>query len=118
MHVIQDVILILQTGCMFCAAVNIDYVISAFRRVRGKMQIDSVKQHRLYGSSVGKGEEASRQQVISYMDGDMIYHTATFNNCRYSLEHRVTRYSLPSGDYIRTDGNRKEGDDLGKLPTF
>lgn len=107
-----------RDGCMSYMTANIDYVISAVRGIRGKKQIDSVKQHRLYGSSVGQGEEVSRQQVVSNIDGGMIYHTVNFSSGRYVPANKVVKYSLPSGDYLRTDGNRKEGDDLGKLPSF
>ena len=48
----------------------------------------------------------------------MIYYTVIFNGGRYVPANKVVKYSLPGGDYIRTDGNRKEGDDLGKLPSF
>jgi hypothetical protein len=98
---------------------NIDYVISAVRHSRGQKRIiDSVKQHRLYGNSVGQGEEASREKVISNIDGGMIYYTAVFSSGRFTLGDKVIKYSLPSGDYIRTDGNRIEGDNLGSLPPF
>jgi hypothetical protein len=103
---------------MFCVARNIDYVISAVRRSGGKNQIESVRQHRLYGDSIGQGEEASRHQVILNMDAGMVYYTVTFKNDRYALWDRVVKYSLPGGKYIRTDGNRKEGDNLGKLPSL
>lgn len=98
---------------------NIDYVISAIRHSRGQKRIiDSVKQHRLYVNSVGQCEEASRKQVISNIDVGMIYYTAVFTNGRFTLGDRVIKYPLPSGDYIRTDGNRTEGDNLGSLPPF
>lgn len=72
---------------MFYVAVNIDYVISAVERAKSKKQIDSVKQHRLYGSGVGQGEEASRQQVISNMGSGIIYiyYTVTFSKGEYVL---------------------------------
>lgn len=115
---LHDIILILQTGYRCCVAANIDYVISAVRRRGDKKRIESVKQHRLYGDSIGQGEEASRHQVILNMDAGMTYYTVTFRNGRYVLLDRVAKYSLPSGKYIRTDGNRKEGDNLGRLSIF
>ncbi|MEM3095182.1 MAG: DUF3892 domain-containing protein [Nitrososphaera sp.] len=99
-------------------AVNIDYVISAVRRAKSKKQIDSVKQHRLYGSSVGQGEEASRQQAISNIDAGMIYYTITFSKGRYALGERVIKYAHGNTDYIRTDNKRIASDSLGNLPTF
>lgn len=107
-----------------CVKTNIDYVISAARYRRKKKRtakiVDSVKQHRLYGNSiVGQGEEASRQHVISNVDVGMIYYTVIFSkDGRFALKNKITKYSFPSGDYIRTDGNKTKGDNLGDLPTF
>lgn len=97
---------------------NIDYVITAVRHNSDRKRIDSIKQHRLYGNSVGQGEKASREQVISNIDGGMIYYTAVFINGRFTLGDKVIKCSFPSGDYIRTDGSRTEGDNLGSLPQF
>ncbi|HEX7031810.1 MAG TPA: DUF3892 domain-containing protein [Nitrososphaera sp.] len=103
---------------------KIDFVISAARYRRRNKKIaarilDSVKQHRLYGNSVvGQGEIVSRQDVISNMDVGMIYYTAIFNDGKFVLKNRVTKYSSPEEDFVRTDSEKTKGDDLGDLPTF
>ncbi len=103
---------------------KIDFVISAARYRRGNRKataiiVDSVKQHRLYGNSiVGQGEVVSRQQVISNLGVGMIYYTAIFNNGRFVLKNKIAKYSFPEGDFMRADGEKTRGDNLGDLPTL
>jgi hypothetical protein len=110
--------------CTFCVSADIDYVISAVRRGRGKMKgkegtIISVKQHRLYGNSVGQAEEASHEQVISNIDAGMVYYTATLRNGRYVLGEKVVKYVHGNTNYIRVDTDKRiASDSLGSLPTF
>lgn len=103
---------------------KIDFVISAarYRRMSKKVSVrivDSVKHHRLYGNSVvGQGEIVSRQNVISNLDVGMIYYTAIFKEGKFVLKNKIIKYSLPEGDFIRTDGENARGDNLGDLPSF
>jgi len=97
-----------------------DYLISAVRYDSEHLHINKVKGYEAReGRKVGDPFESSRQEVIENIKSKKVYITIIKreDNKWYEGE-KVHIIVIDETEYIRTDQNQEECDNLGNLPKF
>jgi hypothetical protein len=96
-----------------------DYLVSKVKYSNKPKRVISFKVHKFTGDSVGKEEVWTRSKVIEFMDKNETFYTIFKNpNGRMDKGPQVKKVIINNADYLRTDDNKTEEDDLGKLPLF
>lgn len=96
-----------------------DYGISAVRYDKDKKHIEKVKVHTDNGDTIGPGSEWKRDSVVKSLEDDKTFVTITkSSDDKWKKGTDVHIIEVNSKKYIRTDGNKKESDNLGSLPEF
>jgi len=93
------------------------FVITHVRYNQAGTRIIKVKRRPDLGSKLGSSVERTRGQIVTAIGKGYRYVTATYND-GWIKGDRVIRYVLDDEYFIRTDGNKKKSDNLGKLPKF
>ena len=100
---------------------NPDYVITEVSYDNDHSRITHVKRVVYDDSENTFGSESvtSRQTVVSSIEsGDEYYTVPTDGNGGYTWGDSVDVVNINGEKFIRTDGNRVRGDNLGELPEF
>jgi hypothetical protein len=96
-----------------------DYLISKVRYNEGETHIEAVLVHADTGDTVGGGEERSRQWVVGLLEDDSSFMTIyRTTEGRWKRGAEVRAITIGGVKYIRTDADRTEKDNLGRLPQF
>ena len=96
-----------------------DYCISEVRYDSNNKHIDKVKVHEDKGDKMGSASEWSRAAVVTSIEDKKTFVTITKNsegNWKKGAEVGIIHVNLKK--YLRTDRDKTESDNLGKLPTF
>ena len=94
------------------------FVITHVRYNQAETRIIKVKRRRDLGDSLDVAVVRTRNQVVTAIGKKYTYVTATNTSEGYVKGDKVIRYVLGGEYFIRTEGNKKKTDNLGKLPKF
>jgi hypothetical protein len=96
-----------------------DYLVSKVKYGVKPKRIISLKVHQLNGSSVGKEEIWTRSKLIEHIDKNKIFFTI-FQNANKQMDKgsQINKIVINNVDYLRTDSNKTEEDNLEKLQEF
>lgn len=96
-----------------------DFLISAVRYDKDKKHIFKVKKHEDKGDNVGSAETVARTVVVSELKKGYTYMTIyKGDEGKWKKGEDVRIITVNNKEYIRTDANEKEADNLGNLPEF
>lgn len=95
-----------------------DYLISSVRYDADHTHIEKVKTHEDLGEEVGKFYEEDRKTVVENLHKDKTYCTIKKGNEGWKKGALVGIIKVKNIEYIRTDKNETEADNLGELPEF
>lgn len=96
-----------------------DFGISAVRYDVNHKHIVSVMAHPDNGDTIGTGEVQSRQKVIANIKLGLTYVTIIrSNDGKWKLGQPVKIVKINGVEYIKTDSNSTERDNLENLPEF
>src|SRR5690242_18043093 len=96
-----------------------DYLVLRVRYNSSKTHIDQVEVAPDKGDSIGSKITWDREKVVTAIKDETTFVTARLNSSdKYERGEDVRRYRVNNKDYLRTDGNSKDSDNLGKLPEF
>lgn len=96
-----------------------DFLISAVRYNADHDYIDKVKTHEDEGDEVGSFYEEKRETVISNLKKGKTYMTILKNKeGKWNKGASVEIIRVNNKEFIRTDKNQTESDNLGELPEF
>ncbi len=95
-----------------------DFVITRVRYNKSETRIIKVIRRIDQVDKLGNPLERTRSQIVTAIGKGYSYVTATHKNDGWYKGDRVIRYTLDGEYFIRTDGNKKKSDNLGKLQRF
>lgn len=95
-----------------------DYLISAVRYDANHTHIDKVEIREDKGEKIGVPYEETRPAVISNHKKGKTYCTITKGKDGWNKGAMVEILSVNGKEFIRTDKNQIEADNLGELPEF
>ena len=96
-----------------------DYCISAVRYDDEKTHIVRVRVHVDNGDTIADAKEWTRQSVVSSLEDGKSFVTITkSSDGKWKKGEDVHIIEVKGKKYIRTDANKRESDNLGKLPEF
>ncbi|PIY89580.1 MAG: DUF3892 domain-containing protein [Nitrosopumilales archaeon CG_4_10_14_0_8_um_filter_34_8] len=95
-----------------------NFVITHVRYNQTETRIIKIKRRSDLGDKLGSPVERTRGQIVTAIGNGYTYVTATYADNKWSKGDRVIRYNLEGEYFIRTDGNKKKSDNLGRLPKF
>jgi hypothetical protein len=95
-----------------------DYLISAVRYDGDNSHIIKVKTHVDTGDGVDKPFEEKRETVISKLKNGKEYCTIIKKDGNWKRGQMVHIVQVKGNEYIRTDKNETDKDNLGSLPEF
>jgi len=96
-----------------------DFGISAVRYSSDEAYIDKIKVHEDKDIKIGPGIEKTRKQVIAGMKLGQTYVTILKDNDGKWKRGQGVHIIVVDGEgFIRTDANKKKGDNLENLPEF
>lgn len=93
------------------------FIITHVRYNSSRTRIIKVIRRKDLGDKLGNPIERTRGQIVTAIGKGYTYATATYDD-GWIKGDRVIRYYLDDEYFIRTDGNKKKSDNLGKLPKF
>ena len=93
-----------------------DYVITAVEYNSQRTHIVAVEVHEDLGSSLGAASRIIRQKVVDLIKSRKSFITATKSNDKWTKGEEVRIIKIGSSEFIKTDNNSVEKDNLGKLP--
>ena len=98
---------------------KIDFLISKVRYNDEHTHIIKVISHKNTEKGFEKGFEETREKVISKLKDEKIYFTIYKKpNGKWKKGEKVHIIKIKNKEYIRTDNNKTEKDNLGNLPEF
>jgi len=95
-----------------------DYCISQVQYNEKHTHIVKVMVHKDQGETIGGAEEWLREQVIKALNDNKTFVTIVKSDGKWSKGQEVRRVTINRTDYIRTDKNQTEADNLENLPEF
>ncbi|MGB5100250.1 MAG: DUF3892 domain-containing protein [Methanothrix sp.] len=95
-----------------------DYAIVGVSYSDGGKHILKVKILEDTGERLTNEQIVARLNVVSLLDGGNTIITVYQKDGKWQKGDRVGIVEINRVKYIRTDGNKKEADNLGSLPTF
>ena len=99
-------------------SVSANYIITAVRLDSTDTRIDSVRRHRHTNGRMGDAEVATRTKIAYDIQSGLSHITAYEQNGKWYWGDNVSVLNIRGRDFIRTDGNKIERDNLGNLPRF
>jgi hypothetical protein len=93
-----------------------DYVITAVVYNSQHTHIVAAEAREDLGSTIGGATQMTRQKVVDLIKSGKRFVTATKSNDKWTKGEDVRIIKIGSSEYIRTDNNSVEKDNLGKLP--
>jgi len=94
------------------------FAITKVRYNKAGTRILQVVRRRDLGDRLGKPVIRTRQQIVIAIRKRYTYVTTYKEKDGWVRGDKVIRYLLDGEYFIRTDGNKKKSDNLGKLPRF
>lgn len=96
-----------------------DYLISAVNYNQEHTHIDKLRVHKDNGDSVGKGEAYARQAIVDAINDGTTFVTIYKNKeGKWNKGEDVIIINVNGIDYLKTEDNGKEEDNLENLPEF
>lgn len=94
-----------------------DFLISTVRYDADHTHIDKVRVHKDLGDNIGDAYEENRATVVSNLKNDKTYYTILKKE-KWAKGAPVEILNVKGKEFIRTDKNQVEADNLGELPEF
>ena len=95
-----------------------DFIITRVRYNSSKTRIIKVIRRKDLGNTLGIPVVRTRGQIVTAIGKGLSYVTGFEESGEWVKGDKVIRYRLDGEYFIRTDGNKKKADNLGKLPKF
>lgn len=95
-----------------------DYLISAVRYDAEHTHIDKVKAHEDKGGKITPSYEEDRETVVANINRGKTYCTILKKEGKWHKGEIVGIIVVNNREFIRTDKNKTESDNLGELPEF
>jgi hypothetical protein len=95
-----------------------DYGISKVRYNEKHQHIVKVKARVDNGDSIGPPTEMTRETVVKKLKDGETFVTIPLKDGKFTKGEDVRIVKVNGVEYIRTDQNQKESDNLGELPEF
>ena len=96
-----------------------DYGISAVRYDKDRKHIEKVRVHKDNGDSIGQPSEKTRTSVVSSIESGTTYVTILKSmDKKWEKGEDVHIVTVKKKNYLRTDANEIEEDNLDELPEF
>ncbi|MBI3259241.1 MAG: DUF3892 domain-containing protein [Ignavibacteriae bacterium] len=95
-----------------------DYGISAVKFRDDNVYILSVKVHEDKGESIGNAFEVRREDIVSSIKSGKTFCTILRKDNKWSKGEDVGIVAINNKEFIRTDKNQTERDNLSELPEF
>jgi Protein of unknown function (DUF3892) len=95
-----------------------DYLITAVRFNARGTHIEAVQIRADNGDTVGSPSEASRAQVVAWLESGYTFCTATFSGGKWHMGAPVGIVTIHNEQFIKTKPDSTKVDNLDNLPIF